>query len=333
MHVKLAEQLFEIERGIRKHQASGVDERREAFNEELQQRLAEAGVDNIDDGNRELQRLQEEYNHRPMPDFGGLSPEQMRRLLYMRDWSDPANAVCVNLGLSEEDVSGTRVVANARMMLATLCEQGGTPVTVAGNLNRKFVRHVFDRYVWPVDNHVDLIREITKVYNEQDFWQIHVDRVLLELAGYIRKHKKRFIATKHSGELFEREHVGEAFAHLFQTCFHKLSLDYVVPVYCEVPEVQQAAAYSLYRVGQLTEDWILTKELAPEILTPQARAVAVADDYREDYQIRAAAARITRPLLNFGMLEKRRGPLEDDAGKMSYLRKTPLFDKLLTFRL
>ncbi len=333
LYLKLREQLEEIERGIRKHLASGVDERREAFDEELRERLAEAGVENIDDAKRELQRLQDEYNHRPMPDFGGLSPEQMRRLLYMRDWSDPENVLFVNPGLSEEDVCGTPVIANARMFLGALREQDGTAATVAGNLNRKFVRHVFDRFTWFSPFIADLRRKHTRYYNEQDFWELHLHRILLEMAGYVRKNKKRFVATKRADEVFERARVGGAFAHLFHTLFKKLNLDYVVLVYSELPEVQQEAAYSFYRVGQLADDWILKADLAPEILAPPTRAMAVDDDYSEDYQIEAAADRILGPLVNFGLLERRVESGEETFETMDQFRKTPLFDKLLTFRI
>ncbi|MFO7974588.1 MAG: hypothetical protein R6V12_08135 [Candidatus Hydrogenedentota bacterium] len=332
IHEKLWDYLRDVERDIRMQIASGFTEHREAFHEEIRERLEQRGVKNIEEANRELQRLQDEYNRRPIKDFGGLSPLQMRELLYNQKWDDPTNGLWVNPNLSEEDVCGARMLINARIFLNALQEEEGTRATVADNLNRRFVERLFNELQWWPGYRRELRRKMTKQYNEQDFWDIHVLRVLLELAKYIKEYKQRFVVTKRAAEAFDPERAGKSYAHLFVTYFRKLNLDYVARL-DDIPEIQRGAAYSFYRIGQLTEDWVSHLDVIEQAITPNVKG-ALYSDFSKCIRFEEASERLLEPLEAFGLLEKRdesRYWFFDD--EPVYLRKTPLFDKLLKFRL
>jgi len=52
-------------------------------------------------------------------------------------------------GLAPSDLAESRFLQNARRFLAALEQAGGTAATAAGNLNRVFVRKMFDRLILP----------------------------------------------------------------------------------------------------------------------------------------------------------------------------------------
>jgi hypothetical protein len=330
IHENLRDYLKDVERDIRMRIASGFDEQREALHEEIREHLERTGVKNIEEANRELKRFDDAYNRRPMKRFGGLSPLQMTRILGKQNWEDPSNVLWVNPNLTEEDVCGARMMINARMFLGTLQEEGGTRVTEAGNLNRRFVERIFNNFRWRPGYHLDLRRKMTKRYNEQEFWDIHVLRVLLELAKCIRKYKKRFVVTKQGADAFSPEGVGRFFAHLFVTYFRKLSLDYAAG-WQDIPEIQNAVVYSFYHIGRLADDWICHLDLIEQIILPNIKG-ALYNEYHEAIDYGPACVRLLSPLEAFGLLEERDGRgYWFFSDKPAYLRKTPLFDKLLRF--
>lgn len=330
IYEKLDDYRQSVEREIRMRIASGFDEGREALHEEIREHLARTGATTVEEANRELKRFQDEYNRRPKKEFGGLSPLQMTRILGKQHWEDPSCALWVNPNLSEADVCGARMMINARMFLGALEEEGGTRATDKGNLNRRFVERIFNNFTWRPGYNLDLKRKMTKQYNEQEFWDIHVLRVVLELAKCIRKYKKRFVVTKRGAEAFDPERAGAFFAHLFITYFRKLNLDYTTP-WEDIPEIQDTVAYSFYHIGRLANDWISHLDLIKQVTMPDIKG-ALYNEYHESIDYGPACVRLLRPLEVFGLLEERDGRgywfFSDEP---TYLRKTSLFDKLLHF--
>ncbi len=75
---------------------------------------------------------------------------------------------------------------NTRQMLLALQEQGGTSATATGNLNRVFVKHMFERLVMsPLLRRTTI--EVNKVINEPDLRELHLSRIVSELSGLITK--------------------------------------------------------------------------------------------------------------------------------------------------
>jgi hypothetical protein len=73
-----------------------------------------------------------------------IAPQQIDRLINS-DWEDPRGAIYVRDDLSVDEAEQSRFFRNARTLLNTLNESGGTKSTQAGNLNRKFVGEMMEK--------------------------------------------------------------------------------------------------------------------------------------------------------------------------------------------
>lgn len=150
------------------------------FSEEFQ------GYDfkSIEELNKKLQQEMDARNATPDPDMGGLSPNQVTRLIYF-SWDDDRFPLRFNTQLSQAELRGSAFFANATIFLRTLVEQSDqNTATAAGNLNRSFVKLVFDRLLMS-DDHRRSILDFNKVINEQDVWALHIARVICQSAGLV----------------------------------------------------------------------------------------------------------------------------------------------------
>lgn len=269
------------------------------------------------------------YNRRPQDELGGLSPLQVQRLL-QSDWTSPDGALTLDETLPLEALAGARQLLNARIFLAALQNAGGTRATAAGNLNRKFVGEMVEAMKWP-RGFVDELHRYNKVVNEHDASPLHTLRVLLDLAGLIKRRKGAFTITRRGEELLAEERAGALFAHLFRVQFREMNLAYLD----RAPEAhgfQQTIAFSLYSFGRVGGEWSKPEGLAPRVILSAVRAEIPPDEY-VDRAALILETRLLRPLERFGLAETREVPGRHPRVPDHEYRKTPLFDRFLRFRL
>jgi hypothetical protein len=276
-----------------------------------------------------LDAVMADYNRAPQAELGGLSPVQVQRLL-ARDWTAPEGALRLNDRLTPDELAGVRLLANARVFLRALEESGGTRVTAAGNLNRKFVAAMLDAMSWP-PGFLDDLHRYNKVVNEQDAWPLHLLRVLVLLAGLIRKRKGAFVITRRGARLCDESRAGELYALLFRTQFQKMNLAYL-DLAPEAPGFQDTIAYTLYRFGRVGDRWLTPERLAPEVVLPAVLDEIPALDYIDAPGL-IVQARLLRPLKRFGLAESREVPGAHPRFPGHEYRKTPLYDRFLQFDL
>lgn len=271
----------------------------------------------------------EAYNRRPQEELGGLSPLQVQRLL-SSDWAAPGGALSLDEGLPLETLAGARTLLNAREFLRALRDAGGTRATAAGNLNRKFVAAMVEEMTWPAGFSEGLY-EYNKVVNEEDAFPLHVVRLLLDLAGLIKRRKGAFSVTRRGEKLLDETRAGELFARLFRVQFRKMNLGYLdrAP---EVPGFQQTVAYSFYHFGRAGVAWSKPAALAPAVILPAVQEQIPRAEY-VDYGGLILETRLLRPLERFGLVESREVPGRLPRFPGHEYRKTPLYDRFLLFRL
>ena len=299
--------------------------------EKMRQALQEHPVADLDEANRIVQQIAENYNRTPQPDFDGLSPLQMCRLLYS-DWDSPESAIVFNEALSLEELSSVEILVNARTFLQALRDEGGTKATAAGNLNRKFVAVISER-LWSCDRFLDDLRRWKKTWNEEDVKPLEVLRHVLQFAGLIRKVKGVFRITKKGEKLLAAESAGALYILLFKTFFLKFNLAYFdgLP---ECPGAQQAFLYTLLMVARHAKTWTPLPALAEKAFTPSVSAEIPFSQYRGESNAPLLLwTRFVNPLLRFGMVQCRNE--EERASRIwtQTVRKTPLFDTFVEFRL
>lgn len=262
-------------------------------------------------------------------ELGGLSLVEAMRLCGS-DWEDASGAVRLNEELTLAELQGAPMLLNARLFLRAVADAGSLKATAKGNLTRKFVASMLDR-LHCEPGHVDSVRAVNKVINEADFWPLHIVRVIVELARLVRRTKGVFRTTKKRQALLAEEMAGALYALLFRTHFRKFNLAYLDRL-AEIHSLQATVGFSLFMVGRHADQWVKPEKLAPLVLFPVAKAeLATLPPWALGPW--SVESRILRPLVSFGLLERRELPSEDRWMKPYEVRKTKLFDRFLQFDL
>jgi len=300
----------------------------------------------LDDLNRHLQQRTVAYNTTPQDELGGLSPEQVTRLIYT-DWtikgvkkraaSYPGppwvsdGGLLLDPGIPLCDLADAMFFQNCRTFLFAVREAGSVRATQTGNLPRAFVKAMRGK-IKSRDPYDDKLDEYYKAMNETDFWALHETRIVCQCGGLIRRAKGKFHVTKKHMPILEESQAGRLLAHLFYAYFRKFNTAYRdrLP---DTPRLQGLAAFTLHRLGLVARDWTAVPELPDQVLLP-----AVSDELSEmttphfeqaDY----LSFRILDPLVSFGLLDVQTVGILGRVQKMSSVRTTGLWDRLLEFRI
>jgi hypothetical protein len=281
----------------------------------------------MDELNEALARRVAQYNQTPQRELGGLAPEQVHRLL-ADEW-DGTGVVRLSTDLRLDELSGARTLHNARRMLAHLQREGTVRATDAGNLRRATVATLMDELELEPD-YVDFLRRYSKAINEEDVWPLHVVRVLLELAGLVKRRKGEFSLTRRGAEMLADERAGELFALLFRTHFREMNLEYLTRG-LPVPGFQNTIAFTLHALGRHARSWRTAAELAPRALpAPIPGRYRSPDPEMVEMTVEHLAL---WPLEGFGLMARQTTHPENPLLERSRYRVTPLLDRFLTFSL
>jgi hypothetical protein len=264
------------------------------------------------------------YNLAQQVDLGGLSPDQVRRLLL--SWTHPESALRLRRDLPLSRFRDAEQFLNARMLLTHLAQHGPLRATPAGNLQVAAVRELFLKLHCEPDYRNDIVR-LSRRMNEQDVWRLHEVRVLTQVAGLIRRRKNRFELKKSTRELLADTRAGELFALLFEARFRRLNLAY--GTMSDWPELQQQVAFTLCRLARMDAAWHTPAELlAATTVLPYARERAPRSA-SFDAESTTFAWQLLDPLVRFGLLECENIPapsMEQDR-----YRPTPLLAEFIQF--
>jgi hypothetical protein len=115
--------------------------------------------------------------------------------------------------------------------------------TALGNLPQKFVQAAAP-WFYDEEEYAKMRRYMT-FRTETDFMELHTVRLTAELAGFVRKVKGRFRATRAGRAVVEQEMNGTAFFALFQAYTRKFNWAYN-DRYPGLPMIQEAFLFSLY---------------------------------------------------------------------------------------
>jgi hypothetical protein len=269
----------------------------------------------------------------------GMPPTRRYRLLTAR-LDDPQGAVRLREDLTADELEQSAIFKNARLFLDKLADSPRS-ATAKGYLNRGFVLEMAAEMHMPAA-YAEMQPHV-KIAREADVWPLEVLRVVLQVAGLIRKYKGAFVITRRGVELRAEAAAGSLFAHLFRTYFCKFNIGYMDDGE-DAPHMQAAFAHSLWMTGPLAGDWVDVRTLAELILSDQdpdllaierelARAGREASRWVPEYWWRFERL-VLRPLVEFGLLESRVDPAVADDLRLRYseprqVRKTPLFDRFV----
>jgi hypothetical protein len=235
-------------------------------------------------------------------------------------------AIRLEPGLANAEISGSAVTANALILLRRAAETGGLKLTATGNLSRAVVEEMCGAMEWPAYNKDELVRYY-KVINVPDFLPLHFVRILAQSAKLTRTHRGKLVPTRLGKKMLALEHHGPLQALLFHVALWRLNLAYFDRYALDSWPLTQVGVI-LWSLSASAHDWLPRETLTRLCASP---VIGVLES-QWDFGSSAMEARILRPLVWFGLLESRtegRSPTEVVDRRL--YRKAPLFDRFLKF--
>ncbi len=217
------------------------------------------------------------------------------------------------------------------LLVEAIGEDGLKP-TAKGNLPRQFCREAALSY-WGEER----LQERTyfnKVNKEDDFFDLHVTRLVAEMAGLIRKYRGKFILSRECLRILKQSGLAGIYPLLFETYIKQYNWAYG-DGYMELPFIQQSFAYTLYMLRRYTTQWQPHSFLEEKYIQafPRLLAEIQGNDYfsPEQQLSRCYTSRTIRSFAVFlGLVELEK--IDKDRYMSDYMvRKLPLLDKIVSF--
>jgi hypothetical protein len=226
------------------------------------------------------------------------------------------------------EISAVPLVMAARQMIERAIAQGGLPLPAAGALSRADTRALFDLINWP-DYAKNEVLAVNRVLNEADALPVHITRIVLQVAGLLRRRGKMLIATKKAQVLLDPNASADLFALLFEATLWRVSLSYFDRFPVE-HWPQDHIGIVLWCLSVAANNWADADMLAQ---------VCTVRDERLDHTVRdfsgpAMRSRVLRPLTWLGLMEmaRRDDEVQPDWMRPAVFRKTDLFDAAVGFK-
>jgi len=232
---------------LEKHQSSGQPEGVAESFTEVRQLLAGKEFASLEEVNAFLARQMSKRNQAPKNDFAGLSPEQMHRFLHFPFQSDALVVFPERLATEPS----APILTLFSMLAAAIGEKGLKP-TATGNLPRLFCREAALKY-WGSVVHEEKTR-YGNINKEEDFFDLHVMRIVAELTGLIRKYKGKFILSRECRRLLGESGMTCVYPKLLRTYVEKFNWGYW-DGYPDLGFIQQSFLFSLYLLQKYGGDW------------------------------------------------------------------------------
>ncbi len=193
--------------------------------------------------------LMAQQNSRGLEEFHGLSPHQMHDVL-----SSPLDNCAFQLmpqfTLQSEQVNAL-FLANALIDFIG----DGVKATAKGNLPRAFCQELYQTY----NSRFKPDKFTFKVNKEEDFLDLNVVRILMEMGKFIRKYKGRFVLTNKLKDLIKQSPNEQALnTILFEELFDNYcqQFNWAYSSYDEAYKfIQQSVGFSLYMLAKYGNVW------------------------------------------------------------------------------
>ncbi len=255
----------------------------------------------------------------------GLDRSQVMALLDA-DWLGEG-PIRLNVDLTLDDLADSLVLPNARIVMGHMAADEGVGLTASGNFKRSFVKQMTQEFRWPGFGR-ERVYDLNMVLNEPDFLPLHFIHVLIKLARLGRKHKGRLRLSRAGRSLLAPERAGDLNAVLFDATFRKYNLAYLDRFQAD-DSFQPQIGLTLYLMSRIAQSPRSPDELVTAATFP-IESVGSGFLFRPEDLFRT---RVLRYLEWFGLIESLPMAANDDVREHKLFRKTPLYDRILTFDL
>lgn len=137
------------------------------------------------------------------------------------------------------------------LLVEAIGEDGLKP-TAKGNLPQRFCREAALRY-FGEELYQERIR-FGGINKEVDFFDLHLVRIVAEMAGLIRKYRGKFILSRDCQRILKQQGMMGIYPLLFKSYIQKYNWAYS-DSYVELPFIQQSFAYTLFLLQRFTAQW------------------------------------------------------------------------------
>jgi len=240
------------------------------------------------------------------------------------DWLSEG-PIRLTTSLSLSDLSGCSVLNHARLVMEHMAADTGIKLTSTGNFCRKFVEQMVGDFRWP-GFEPDVVWRFNKVLNEPDYAPLDFLHAVIDLAGLGRKYKGTFRLSRLGRSLLPPEAAGELNAVLFDATCNRYNLAYLDgrPI---KESFQPQIGLTLFLMSKVAD----TPKSPEELLAITALPIDLPQSDHPFVPSAIFRIRVLRYLEWFGLLEKERLAANDQIGQQYLFRKTPLFDRFLSF--
>ncbi|GBE48818.1 hypothetical protein BMS3Bbin12_02008 [bacterium BMS3Bbin12] len=215
---------------------------------ELRQALEGRQFTSLSEVQEFIEHHTQQRNQTPVDEFHGLSPEQMHRMLHFPFASPEVIRFPAILDTNPK----APILTLFSLLTETIGEQGLKP-TAKGNLPQKFCREAALAY-WGETAYRENTR-LGGINREYDFPDLHITRLVAELAGLIRKHKGRFILGRDCRALLAGEGPAAIYPRLFRAYVEQFNWAYR-DRRVELRFIQATFLFTLYLLTLYGENWL-----------------------------------------------------------------------------
>ena len=276
----------------------------------------------LKDIQRHIDLAMKEQNNRSIPEFEGYSPFEMHKILHFTFAIDSPLKL---QKLSDADYKKIPILNQIKYLTDLIAKNGEIKLTNKGFLPTKIVSDLYSQGFLKED-HIE--QGISKLYKETDSMTINLTRILIELAGLVKKRKGKLSLTKSSQKVLEDNE--ELLRQIFLTFTNKFNWAYY-DGYGENQIGQLGYGFSLILLSNYGQEMRLDSFYADKYFKAYPRLLdSVEPNYGtlERYSTNCYSIRTFDRFLDyFGLIniEKEGNGLDS----IKYISKTDIYDRLI----
>jgi hypothetical protein len=234
----------------------------------------------------------EEKNRQPQPEFLGLSPEQMHRLLH-QPLVDTDDIVVLNAEVCREDYMAAPVVIETVYFLKRLNDLHPLKSTAKGNLPLAFARELHDRF----PEYPDL--NDFRITSEEDDLKLMALRRMLAICGWIKKRHNKFSLTHKGQRIVNTGFEPNDFLHLIKSYMFKYNWGFR-DRYPSPGIIQQSVFFSCYLLHKRAGTFVHTDKLGEYFI----RAYPMVPDELEGYPVIESHEQTVRDVFTLRFIQR-----------------------------
>lgn len=276
----------------------------------------------LNDIQKHIDKVMTEQNNRSIPEFEGYSPIEMHQILH---FTLSPNSPIQLQRLADSEYKLIPMFNQINYLIDLLVKNGEIKLTDKGFLPTKIVSELYGQG-FIKDQHIE--SKISKLYKETDSMSINLTRILIELAGLLKKRNNKISLTKSSEKIITNNH--EFLRLIFETFATKFNWAYY-DGYGDNNVGQLGYGFSMVLLAKYGNEKRLDSFYAEKYFKAYPQLLDSLEptyDTLESYAARCYSVRTFERFLDyFGLIifdQDRKG-----LDSKRYVTKTDLYDKLI----